>query len=161
MTINVDLSEHGIETALNRLAQVIDNLSAGIDETVEILTNEGREIAQAYDGNMADVTADRPDKVTGIITASGETAIIAEFGAGDDTMTNIPFDNPPPVDVYPGSWSEQVGTGFYAEHGYWYYGGVRFYGGGTGRVEPRQGLYHAKEHIINTAMSVAQEAIHL
>lgn len=161
MTINISLSESGIESAISQLEKVVRNIDNGVDETIEILTNEGRDIAQSHDAEMATVTSERPDKTTGIIEASGETAIIAEFGAGDDTIINIPFDNPPPVDVYPGSWSEQVGTGQYAKHGFWYYKKVRYYGGGEGRVEPRQGLYHAKEHIVNTAINVAQGAIQL
>lgn len=156
MTINMGISENSIDAAANQLDAILSNISDGIDETIEILTNEGREIAQFYDGDMAVVTSSRPDKMTGVIEASGTSAIIAEFGAGDDTMIGIPFDNPPPVDVYPGSYSEQVGTQEYFATGKWHFGGNVYTA-----VAPRQGLYHAKEHTINTASTVAQGAIHL
>ena len=161
MNISIDLSEHGIEVVASALEQVLRNIEDGIDTTVDVLTREGAEIAQNADGDMATITMTRPDSMTGVIEASGKEAIFAEFGAGDDTMTSIPFENAPPVEVYPGSYSELVGSGKYAREGYWYYRGVKYYGGGEGRVQPRQGLYKAKEHIISRANAVAQGAIHL
>ena len=155
MIINVKLSTESISAAIERLYEANDNLRCGVDETVDILTKEGAEIAQAEDGEMAVVSSYRPDEETGVIVATGDAPIIAEFGAGDATM-DVLFENYAGVDVYPGSYSEQVGTGEYAETGKWHFGGKEYR-----EVKPRGGLLQAKMHIQENAAEIAREVIRL
>ena len=161
-TITATLSAMGINAIINHLQQVESDIQSGLSETVEILTQNAQAIAQVMDGEMATVTKDMPTPLTGVVEASGDAAIIAEFGAGDDTMIGIPFDNPPPVDVYPGSYSEQVGSGEYIAsrlatgQGEWHFGGQRYT-----TVKPRKGLYIASQNVKNTYLSVAKGAIKL
>ena len=156
MTINIRLSTESIARAISRLQQAKQNLQDGLSETIEILTSEGAEIAQAADGSMATVTGYMDGETTGIIEASGgDEAIIAEFGAGDATIP-VMFENYPGVDVYPGAYSEQVGSGEYAMTGRWHFGGQMYT-----EVEPRAGLLNAKYYIQEVAGEVAQEVIML
>ena len=155
MKINIGLSEESISAAIARLRVANENLRWGVDETVDILTKEGEEIAQAADGSMAVVKGYRPDENTGVIVATGSAPVIAEFGAGDATMP-VMFENYPGVDVYPGAYSEQVGTGEYAETGKWHFGGKVYR-----EVEPRAGLLQAKIHIQDQAVEIVKEVIKL
>lgn len=163
MKIHIDLSEKSIEQAIRRLEDAKDNLERGLNATIEILTEEGAEVAQNADGNMAAVLAYTPEPNYGMIVATGDSAIIAEFGAGDDTLDPSAFFNgTPPVPVYPGSYSELVGSGEYADKGYWHFGGKTFYGEPDFlRVMPRQGLYKAKQYILENAEKIAKEVIEL
>jgi len=155
VTINIPLSDNGIQHVIAELTRLVNAIDIGVDETIEILTNDGATIAQTEDGGMATVTSARTDSMHGVITASGDAAVIAEFGAGDATLqSNVLFENPPPVEVYPGSYSELVGTQEYFTTGKWHFGGKVYR-----LVEPRQGLYKAKQHIINNAVAVAKGAI--
>ena len=81
--------------------------------------------------------------------------LIAEFGAGDATI-DVMFENYPGVDVYPGSYSEQVGSGEYAATGKWHFGGKEYT-----EVQPRGGLYNAKVFIKDNAAEIAKEVIKL
>ena len=163
MTITVNLSEQSIYAAIRQLRQAQQNLRWGLEQTIEILTKDGAEIAQNADGSMATVIGYMDGETTGVIDAVGEAPVIAEFGAGDATMTNNPFENPPPVDVYPGSYSEQVGTGEYyltrlewGGHGMWHWHGMPF-----SAIEPRQGMWKARNYIMQESTIVAKEVIKL
>ena len=155
MTINITLSEQGINQAIGQLRTIEQNLRWGLEETIDCLAKDGAEVAQNADGGMATVISYMQDETTGVIDAVGEAPVIAEFGAGDATINN-PFENDPPVPVYPGSYSELVGTGEYAEKGYWHFGGKRYY-----LVEPRKGLWKARQYIIEHAAETAKEVIKL
>lgn len=154
MVINIKLDTGAIASAISELEQAADNLRTGTETLVDILTTEGANIAQQSYGGMA-TAGGFANGDTGIITASGEAVVIAEFGAGDDTMP-VMFENYPGVDVYPGAYSEQVGSGEYAATGQWHFGN-RVYKG----VPARAGLLNAKFHIQANAAQVAQEVIHL
>lgn len=155
MTINIKLSEASILRAIHRLNQASDNLRWGVSETVEELIKEGAMIANADYGGMATAIDWMEDETVGKISAVGEQPVIAEFGAGDATMP-VMFENYAGVDVYPGAYSEQVGSGEYAATGRWHFGGKVFT-----EVEPRAGLLDAKYYIIGNAVGVAKEVIEL
>ena len=157
MTININLSTDSIDAAIQRLEQVKQNLDWGLSETIDILTDKGAQTAQDADGEMATITTYRPDDNTGIITASGQAALIAEFGAGDATEVPTGFENQPLTPVYPGSYSESPeGSGEYAATGKWHFGGRVYH-----EIEPRRGMLKAKEYIVMTAENVAKAVIRL
>lgn len=154
MKLKISLSTESIYEAIGRLMEAQDNLEYGLQQTVEMLTKEGAAVAQSAYGGMATVT-DEADGFHGTISASGEAVAIAEFGAGDATLPVL-FENYPGVDVYPGAYSEQVGSGEYAMTGRWHFGGNVYT-----EVEPRAGLYNAKMYIQENAAEIAKEAIKL
>lgn len=155
MTITVHLSTESISEAIAELETVRENIRYGLQQTVEILTKEGAYVAQAAYGGMAAATGYMQGETTGVISASGENAVIAEFGAGDATI-DVRFENYPGVDVYPGSYSEQVGSGEYFMTGRWHFGGKTYT-----EVQPRGGLYSAKVFIQGNAANIAEEVIKL
>ena len=159
MNININLSTESITAAIHKLNTVKDNLRWGLNETIDILVNEGAMIAQAADGSMATVTGYRPDDNTGLIIATGDVAAIAEFGAGDATLSpRTFFENGGALDaeVFPGSYSLFVGSRDYYNFGSWRFGGVWYT-----EVEPRHGLFDAKLFIQDRAAEIAKEVIKL
>lgn len=154
MTLNISLDPVSIMSAVARLQQTQQNIQLGVKDLIEILTRDGAMVAQAADGSMADVTFTTTD-ITGVISAGGEAPIIAEFGAGDATLTST-FENPPPVDVYPGSYSFEVGTQEYFTTGKWHFGGNTYT-----EVPAHQGMAIAKAQIESDFISVAQGVIKL
>lgn len=154
MKINVRLSTESIDAAISKLLEIQDSLEFGTNDLVEVLAHDGALLAQSYFGSMAGVSYEA-DGGHGIISASGEAVGIAEFGAGDDTLPVL-FENYPGFDVYPGSYSEQVGSGEYALTGRWHFGGREYR-----KVEPRAGLYNAKVYIQENATEIAREVIKL
>ena len=155
MTIDIQLSQRSINNAISELKKVKENLNHGLQQTIDILVKEGAEQAQSSFGSMANVTGYMPDETTGIISASGEAAIIAEFGAGDAT-TEVMFENFPGVPVYPGSYSELVGSGEYYRTGRWHFGGKVYT-----EVPPRAGMLNAKTFIMQNAATYAKGVIKL
>lgn len=154
MNITCGLSKASIDAAIRKLEEVKENFDYGVQQTVEMLTEEGADIARHNYGSMASVDYDT-DETMGIIATSGRANVIAEFGAGDATM-NPMFENYVGVDVYPGAYSEQVGSGEYAETGKWHFGGKTYT-----EVQPRMGLLDAKLYIEGEAVQLAQEVIKL
>lgn len=168
MRLKLTLSESGINRVINRLNRSIDNIEQGVSDFVDIMVTDGAEVANIAYGSMATAWGHRDSETDasasghiGVTAEDEHAAIIAEFGAGDDTMEVIDFENPPPVPVYAGAYSELVGSGDYATKGYWYFRGQKYYGEGGRRVEPRHGLLNAKAHIISSAEDIAQEVIRL
>lgn len=155
MTININLSDVSIARAISELQTIKDNIDYGLEQTVEILAKEGAMLASGDYGSMANVTDVSDSKTTSRILVTGEAAVIAEFGAGDATM-EVMFENYPGVDVFPGSYSEQVGSGEYAETGRWHFGGNVYT-----EVEPRAGLLDAKMFIVSNGTEIAREVIKL
>ena len=159
MNINISLSTEGINAAIHKLKEVKEHLQWGLDETIDILVKEGVMIAQSADGSMASVTGYRPDDNTGIIIASGDVPAIAEFGAGDATLSaRTFFENGGSLDadVFPGSYSLFVGSRDYYNFGSWRFGGVWYT-----EVEPRHGLFDAKLFITEKSSEIAKEVIKL
>ena len=154
MTIKLSLSEESIQNAIRKLEDAKDNLDYGVQQTVEMLTKEGALTAQSSYGGMASVDYDT-DETMGIIGTSGKANIIAEFGAGDATEVPTMFENMPNTPVYPGSYSESdEGAGMYVQFGWWKFGGKIYR-----KIEPRHGLLHAKNYIVENAADIAKEVI--
>ena len=168
MKIDIRLSDTSIENAISKLEEALDQIQSGTEEFIDIMLMDGAEVANMAYGTMATAWGQRDseenDIVTGHIGVSGENddvVYIAEFGAGDTTMEVTGFENRPPVDVYAGAYSEQVGTGEYAESlarngesGTWHW-----HGGTYHEIQPRHGLLNAKAHIIASALDIATEVI--
>ena len=147
MTINVRLSTESIDAAIERLQRFQDDLEHGINQTVEILTNEGAEIAQAAYGDFPVSATPHPDGTTGTIVVEGDVPLIAEFGAGDQTLSGG-FENTP-AEARPGSYSEEHARQ-YSRWGFWYFAGEPYT-----EVYPHHGLLDAKRHIIANSTDVA------
>lgn len=160
MKIDIKLSDASIRNAIRMLENAKDNIDYGLEQTIDILAKNATMIAQNAYGSMASVDYDS-DKTMAIIASSGEANIIAEFGAGDDTDPVTGFENAPETPVYPGSYSELVGSGEYATKGYWFFGGQKYYGDGGRRVEPRRGLLQAKIYILEEGTDIAKGVIKL
>ena len=163
MKIEIRLSTDSIDHAISELKKASDNLQYGVQQTIEILTREGGDIAKSHTGGMAEISTATND-TTGTISETsdsssdrGNTALIAEFGAGDTVINpSAMFENSPSTPVYSGAYSLLEGTKEYATYGRWHFGG-RVYT----QIEPRMGLFYAKQGIIQMANRVAQEVIKL
>lgn len=157
MTINISLSVESINSAIARLAEMQEELEHGVEELVEILTNEGAEIAQATYGDWGVAVVPTTDGGHGEIDVVGDMPLIAEFGAGDATLgPGSFFENSPSTPVYPGSYSIEEGSKEYATYGSWHFGGQKYT-----EVTPHLGLYAAKQHIIENGLDVALEVLQL
>lgn len=158
MTINIKLSEESVLSAIRELRQIQDNLRWGLNETIDILVKDGAMVANDKYGGMATAIGYMPDEITGIVAAVGDANLIAEFGAGDATLPPVGmFENSPDTPVYPGSYSEsEEGSGEYAATGKWHFGGTVYT-----EVQPRMGLYNARNYIEKNAAEIAKEVIKL
>lgn len=156
MKIQIALSEASIERAIRRLLKAQENLQQGLEDTVDILCREGGEVAQSSYQGMA-VAYGVSAGGEGQIVSTGENNLIAEFGAGDDTVdpTSL-FSHAPATDVFPGAYSLEVGSGEYWEKGKWHFGGREYT-----TVPPRMGLWNAKQYVIEHSTEVAKEVIRL
>ena len=150
MTIHMELSPESIESVIRRLQEYQVELEDGLNQVVEILTNEGAEIAQSAYGEWPVIATPVTDDNHGEIIVAGDMPLIAEFGAGQATMP-VMFENDVP-EVYEGSYSESPeGSGEYARFGSWHFGGEYFT-----EVPARHGLLDAKQYIIDHSTEVAQ-----
>ena len=155
------LSTQSLESAISKLQDALDELKGDIGEWLDIMLTDGEEVANIAYGSMATALGQRDNEEDGIFTGhigvTGENedvVYIAEFGAGDATMESTGFENDPPVPVYAGAYSELVGSGEYAEKGYWRFGGQKFT-----EVPARHGLLNAKAHILASGDDIAKEVI--
>ena len=132
-----------------------EDLEDDVEQLVEILTNEGAEVAQTAYGDWGVQATPISDGTTGEIIVSGDMPLIAEFGAGQATMP-VMFENSPNTPVYEGSYSELEGSQEYYRFGSWHFAG-RYYT----EVPARHGLLDAKQYIIANAQDIAREVIQL
>lgn len=152
MTIHMDLSTESINNVISQLQKLSEDLDVGIQTAVQALVKEGTIEAQGSTGGMATIEGHMVDNYTGTISESGKAALIAEFGAGDATIEPDGFENSPATPVFRGSYSLLVGSMEYWLYRRWHFGGVRYT-----EVQPRMGLYNAKQYIIANAGRVLQE----
>ena len=150
-TLRFNLAEDSIAYAIRVLESYKETLEHGIEQAVEILTNEGAEIAQTHYGSWGVSATPTTDGTHGIITVSGDMPLIAEFGAGDATLP-VGFENIP-SEVYAGSYSEKHARQ-YSRWGFWYFNGEPYTEAGG-----RHGLLEAKRYIIGNSTSVIREAL--
>ena len=158
MKINLTLSPTGVANAIRKLEEVRQNLEEGVSDLVDILLTDGAMVANEQYGDMATAWGHKEEQTSGYIGVSGESeeaVYIAEFGAGDATLP-VMFENYAGVDVYPGAYSEQKGTGEYAMTGKWHFGEQVFT-----EVKPRAGLLNAKYFIMDNVVDIAKEVIQL
>lgn len=153
MNIHVSLSSESISDAIAKLYLYREEMEHGVEQLVEILTEEGADVAQAAYGDWGVEAVPIVEETHGYIDVNGDMPLIAEFGAGDATLDpGSLFEHVPTTDVFPGSYSLEVGSGEYAEFGSWHFGGEKYT-----EVQPRQGLHMAKNYIIENYMQVVQE----
>ena len=154
MNINVKLSDESIQSAINKLQKIRDYFSEDSEKLVDILTNEGAEIAQAAYGSWPVSAVPMSALGVGTITVYGDELLIAEFGAGDATLNpSSMFEHAPNTDVFPGSYSRENAQQYW-KWGSWYFGG-RVYS----EVAPHMGLYQAKRYLIEHSTEIAREVI--
>ena len=151
MTLNLSLSTESIESAIRQLQSMGEDLEDDVEQLVDILVTEGAEIAQSAYGEWDVQVVHDADNGTGTIMVAGDYPMIAEFGAGDATLSDG-FENTP-AEARRGSYSEQHAQQ-YSKHGYWFFGGEKYT-----EVEPRAGMRIAKDYIVNNYDSIAQEVI--
>ena len=153
MTIHVELSTESIANAIAQLTAHMEEIEHGMELVIEILTNEGAEVAQAAYGDWGVSAVPSADGMHGDITVVGDMPVIAEFGAGDATVEPGGFfEGSPSTPVYPGSYSLLEGSKEYATYGSWHFAGKKYT-----EVTPHLGLYSAKNYIIENSTEVAQE----
>jgi len=148
--IKVSLSNESIQDAIQKLRDYRDSIDRNLEHVVEVLTNEGAEIARSAYGTYPVTTTAETDGKNGKIVVTGDEPMIAEFGAGDATLSDG-FENTP-SEARPGSYSE-LHAQMYSRNGYWIFGGKQYT-----EVEARHGLLNAKQYIIENSTKVAQEA---
>lgn len=151
INIKVSLNTASINNAISRLNEIAMNLQDGLEETIDILAQEGGEIAQSAYGGMATASGYGAGN-KGVIISTGEDNIIAEFGAGDGVIP-VKFENAPATPVYAGSYSEQHARQ-YSRWGFWYFGGETYT-----EIPARHGLLDAKRYIIDNSTTIAKGAI--
>lgn len=164
MKISIDLSPEGIEKAIAKLTDIKDNLDIGLNDLVEVLAHDGAEVVNEAFGRMASAAFVPESMTSAKIMAVGDKAIIAEFGAGYDTMVDHPFAAKAPVPIEPASYSKaQFPYGlFYITddlmpgEGYWFFGGKEY-----SRVEPKHGLLNAYDYILENSTRIAKEVMKL
>ena len=165
MKINIKLSEQSINNAINKLNRIKDDLQYTLNDIVEVLAYDGAAEAQSAYGSMA--TAEmQPESMTKakIVVSGGDQAIIAEFGAGYDTMEDHPFAAKAPVPIKVASYSEAqypyglfyITNDLYPGEGYWFFGWQEY-----DRVKPRHGLLNASEYIKENSTRIAKEVFKL
>ena len=149
MKINVSLSTESIDSAIEELQAFAELLEEGTEQVVEILTNKGAEVAQVAYGDFPVEAVPIPDGKTGEIIVTGDMPAIAEFGAGDQTLSGG-FENTP-AEARPGSYSEEHARQ-YSRWGFWYFAGEPYT-----EVYPHHGLLDAKRYIMDNSTNVARE----
>ena len=153
MIINLELSTESIANAISKLNDRKMWLEIDTEHFVDILTNEGAEVAQAAYGDFPVQAVPFSEGEHGEIIVAGDMPLIAEFGAGQATMPVL-FENAPNTPVYEGSYSELEGTQEYYKYGSWHFGGEYYT-----EVPARHGLLDAKEYIIENSTEIAREVI--
>ena len=153
MRIQISLSTESIQNAIRLLNERRQMLEEDLEQFVEILANEGAEVANAAYGDFPVVATPHADGNHAETTVSGDMPLIAEFGAGQATMPVL-FENQPETPVYEGSYSELEGSQEYYRFGSWHFGGEYYTD-----VPARHGLLDAKQYIIENSTEIAREVM--
>lgn len=162
MTIDLKLDTRSISELIGKLSKMA---SDNVVESVAILCDDGAVVANAAYGSMAKATGfveDRDNnKVLGKIVATGKNEdelLIAEFGAGDATITpGSEFEtNSLDAWVFPGAYSLFKGSMDYWLFHHWQFGGTWYT-----EVPARRGLFNAKQYIKEHYMEVLKGVMHI
>lgn len=157
--IRVSLDQKSIEKAIKQLRYMAEDLEERTNKAVELLTIHGKAAAHSVYKNRLDVDWEAHDGV-GRIIATGDKAIIAEFGAGFDTMIDHPMADNAPVDIVPGSYSREHGGKFARmldnneENPHWIFGGRPY-----DRVPARPGMLEARNYIMAFYEDIVREVL--
>ena len=161
MKIDISLlSPESVQNEIARLKVRKMHFEEDLEQLIDILVNEGAEVAQSAYGDFPVEAVPIAEGDRGEIFVYGDMPLIAEFGAGDATLDpGELFERSPETDVFPGSYSLEEGTREYWDshlngQGVWHFGGEPYT-----QVPPRQGLYKAKQHIIETSTETAREVM--
>lgn len=149
ITIPVALSVESIQRVIEDLTDYKEDIQTTLGEVIQTLAAKGAIEAQKAYGNYPVTVEDHADGLDGDITVTGDMPMIAEFGAGDATLSGG-FTNTP-AEARPGSWSETHAQQ-YSRQGYWIFNGVKYT-----KVEPHRGLYEAMNYIKANSTAVAKE----
>ena len=155
MNINLKLSTESIQSAIRKLTKIQGYFEDDAKKLLELLGNEGAEIAQSAYGSWGVAAfAIPPYGGETSIMVVGDMPAIAEFGAGGATLSPSEFFDTHELDaeVWAGSYSLYKGTMDYYFFKHWKFGGKRYE-----RVEPHLGLYQAKLFLIEHSTEIAQE----
>ena len=169
MKINISLSEESIQSAINQLSTIKENIAYSVNDLVEVLAYDGAEEANMAYGSMVAAHME-PESMTEakIVVPGGDKAIIAEFGAGYATMEYHPFASKAPVPIEVASFSKEnfnrsmygglfyITNDIYPGEGYWLFGGNEY-----DRVQPRHGLLNANDYIVANSTRIAKEVFRL
>lgn len=157
INLQVSLSQESILRTARRIQDALTNLQQGIADTIDILVNEGAEVAQSSYGDFGVEAVPNAERTRGTIDVIGDMPLIAEFGAGETTLNPaVMFENLPDTEVFRGSYSLLEGSKEFATTGVWHFGGEEY-----SYVEPHMGLFNAKNYIIQESTDTALEAIQL
>lgn len=161
MILKAGLSTHGIGRMIRTLTRIRDNLDSDSTKLVDVLAEEGADVAQSNYGRWDVSVTHSSKKNIGHILVSGHMPLIAEFGAGDATLTpSSLFELGGDLDfwVWAGSYSLFVGSGDYYRYGAWR---LPYTNRWITEVEPHHGLYNAKLYLIEHSADIAREVIKL
>ena len=153
--------------AISRLIDDLEFFKEHIgEELVNVLCIEGADEANIAYGSMAHadggvVEATEGSVIGKIIATSGseDTLLIAEFGAGDATISpSMEFEGSElNAVVFPGAYSLLKGSKEYYEHGSWQFppkSGIYHT-----EVEARHGMFNAKLYVMQNYERLAEELI--
>lgn len=152
--IVVSLDPQSIKKAVNDINKYQEDVDKKIKLLLTRLGHLGVDVAKSNFGSAVTVTVDIRDDGF-VINANGDAVCFLEFGAGTKAGLGVPLSEYKelPIEVRPGSWSEEharefVNTGYK----YWTFGGkkIEF-------IEPRMGMYKASRKIQEEVVNIAKE----
>lgn len=145
------LSFGGINDALQELKRYQEDIQRKSKEILRRVAEIGAAEAQARFGADVNVEVVFSDDFHCAIAASGDVVCFLEFGTGELVDTGAEYAQRVPINVYPGSWSE--------EHGHTYQSWLNSGAPGSYRynTEPRRGMYHAYEEMCQRVDEIAKE----
>lgn len=149
MTIKISLTNESINDAIQKLRDYRDSLDRNLEHLIDVLTNEGAEVARSAYGEYPVITTPITEGKHGEIIVAGDEPLIAEFGAGDATLSGG-FENTP-AEARPGSYSE-INAQMYSRYGFWVFGAMKYT-----EIPARHGLLDAKQYITENSTKIARE----
>lgn len=156
MKIKVNISDaQSIANAVSQIKNYEKSLDAKAQSVLTELAKKATKTVSMYfawgEGDDYDVSC----VVNGnnaMIIAEGSDVVFLEFGAGTETedhTAGMESEGLPPI--YPGSYSQLEGRGFFREdHQFWYYDHKKYT-----KLTPTRGFFYASQEIKDEAVKVA------